>query len=259
MLRPWICSASPTSRTACPFMATPRRLLIDYARGAAPLPEGRYAVAEIGQGEIIAEVSLAALPGGPRHIWAKAVALHDEAGQVTGAIEAIRDVTKRHCAEEALRESEEKFRRIVETANEGVWCVRRRLQDNLRQPPHGRHARLRPGRNAGKGPGRVRARRPETGRRPSAGTPTPGIQRYLRSDATCARTARCSGSWSRPARSTTPRDTISARSACSRTSPPAKPWKRNSGSSGNASRPRWRSAPGTCVSRPWNWPRPTSA
>ena len=104
-----------------PFYGHPTPLLIDYARGAAPLPEGRYAVAEIGQGEIIAEVSLAALPGGPRHIWAKAVALHDEAGQVTGAIEAIRDVTKRHCAEEALRESEEKFRRIVETANEGVW------------------------------------------------------------------------------------------------------------------------------------------
>ena len=50
-----------------PFYGVPTPLLIDYARGAATLTEGRYAVASLEQDEIIAEVTLPALPGGPRH------------------------------------------------------------------------------------------------------------------------------------------------------------------------------------------------
>ena len=106
-----------------PFYGTPAPLLIDYARGAVGQPDARYAVASMDVDSIIAEVAVAALPGGPRHIWAKAVALRDVAGRIVGGIETIRDVTDRHLADMALRESEENFRRIVETANEGVWVV----------------------------------------------------------------------------------------------------------------------------------------
>ncbi len=98
-------------------------LLVDYARGAVERLDPRYAVTQAHPDGIIAEVDVPAVPGGPRHVWVKAVALRDGAGHITGAIEAIRDVTDRYRADLALRESEAKFRRIVETAHEGVWVV----------------------------------------------------------------------------------------------------------------------------------------
>ena len=127
-----------------PFYGYATPLLIDYARGAVKRPDARYAVAQLTEDAVIAEVTVAALPGGPRHVWAKAVALRDGSGRITGGIEAIRDVTDRHFADMALRESEEKFRRIVETAGEGVWVldaawrttfVNRRLADMLGYAP----------------------------------------------------------------------------------------------------------------------------
>jgi PAS domain S-box-containing protein len=127
-----------------PFYGSPTPILADYVRGVTPLPALRYDVAHIGQGEIIAEATLPAMRGGPRHVWVKAVALYDDNGAITGAIEAIRDVTDRLQAETALRESEEKYRRIVETAYEGVWVfdadnkttfVNRRMADMLGYAP----------------------------------------------------------------------------------------------------------------------------
>ncbi len=45
----------------------------------------------------------------------------DAKGRFLGTRGSNRDITKRHETEEALRESEEKFRTIIETANEGIW------------------------------------------------------------------------------------------------------------------------------------------
>jgi PAS domain S-box-containing protein len=78
------------------------------------------------------------------HIWGKASRIFDQAGNLTGAIESIRDITERKRAEEALRESEERYRRIVETADEGIWqmdvnfettYVNRRMADMLGYTP----------------------------------------------------------------------------------------------------------------------------
>ncbi len=57
------------------------------------------------------------------YLWATASPLFNTQGEITGAIECVRDVSDRKKAEEELAVSEEMYRRIVETANEGIWLV----------------------------------------------------------------------------------------------------------------------------------------
>src|SRR5207244_7492524 len=44
-------------------------------------------------------------------------------GKPVGVQGTARDITARKAAEEAVRESEEKFRSIVETTNEWIWAI----------------------------------------------------------------------------------------------------------------------------------------
>ncbi|MDY0355263.1 MAG: PAS domain S-box protein [Sedimentisphaerales bacterium] len=49
--------------------------------------------------------------------------LRDSDGQATGSIGVVRDITERRRMEQALRRSEERFRQVVENANEWIWEV----------------------------------------------------------------------------------------------------------------------------------------
>ena len=53
--------------------------------------------------------------------------LHGEGGKPTHLIALVTNVTERKRAEEAIKESEMRYRRIVETTNEGVWLLDSKL------------------------------------------------------------------------------------------------------------------------------------
>lgn len=61
-------------------------------------------------------------------INASSAPLHDNQGQISGAVVIFEDFTERQQAKEELAESECKFRTIVSTANEGVWVVNNQRQ-----------------------------------------------------------------------------------------------------------------------------------
>ena len=49
--------------------------------------------------------------------------LYDSKGKLIGSIHVARDINERRQMEEALRKSEEKYRNLIETANEGIWIL----------------------------------------------------------------------------------------------------------------------------------------
>jgi PAS domain S-box-containing protein len=62
-------------------------------------------------------------PGVTRHIVASYFPLLDEEDRAIGIGSVVIEISDRKLAEEALRESEEQYRRIVETAAEGIWSI----------------------------------------------------------------------------------------------------------------------------------------
>ena len=97
-----------------------------YNTDGTPLPHDQcpMAVALKEQKPVFGCEAVAERPDGERRTFtAYPTPLFDEAGRLTGAVNMLVDITERKRAEQTLRESEERFRAIVETTPECVKLV----------------------------------------------------------------------------------------------------------------------------------------
>ena len=98
---------------ALPFFGSRRPILIDLLFASEEKKMEYYDSVSRVDGAIVAECYAPQTYGGKgAYLWGVATGLFDEQGNVTGAIESIRDITGRKLAENALRESEERFSRF---------------------------------------------------------------------------------------------------------------------------------------------------
>jgi len=99
---------------ALPFYGERRPMLIDLIFSSPEEIREKYSHIVRNGPMLTADTSIPRLQGKPRILWAKASPLYDPQGAVAGAIEVVRDITDRQETEEALRESEEKFREMAD-------------------------------------------------------------------------------------------------------------------------------------------------
>ncbi len=105
-----------------PFYGERRPILIDLVSiSDEELLHSKYA-SITREGDILtAETSLPRPLGRYAVLAGKASPLYNEEGDVVGAIETIRDITEQRRFEEALLESEERYRLTLDAANDGIW------------------------------------------------------------------------------------------------------------------------------------------
>jgi len=104
---------------ALPFYGERRPILIDLIFESSDVIARRYYGVVHKTGDLlIGETDLPRLKGQKAILWGKASPLYDDEGRIIGAIESIRDVTERRRTEEALRESEARYKGIIDTQEE---------------------------------------------------------------------------------------------------------------------------------------------
>jgi PAS domain S-box-containing protein len=106
-----------------PFYGFRQPILIDLILQPDPNLEAEYEAMERDGMSLTGEVFISSFGTNGSHIWAKASPLYDSNGNITGAIESLRDITERKYAEDALKESESKFRLLFERSADAMFLL----------------------------------------------------------------------------------------------------------------------------------------
>jgi|GEM_PF-406225 len=101
---------------ALPFYGERRPILVDLALRSSPESEAEYSSLKREGTALVGEIFIPTFGQGGSYIWAKAVPLYDDAGNVIGAIESIRDITDR-------KREEKKAAGIIEFLPDATFVI----------------------------------------------------------------------------------------------------------------------------------------
>lgn len=105
------------------FYGTRRPVLIDLALGHSDYDEEQYLFLKQDKGIFYGENICPQIGNGETYISGKSSPLYDRSGQLIGAIASLRNITENRKAQQALQDSEEKYRNIIETIEDGYFEV----------------------------------------------------------------------------------------------------------------------------------------
>jgi PAS domain S-box-containing protein len=108
---------------AHPFYQKKRPILIDLAFSQDTKIEQQYSWVKREGTTYMAETTMPRPQGRGTVLWGIASPFYDDAGEVIGAIESIRDITEWREAELRLRESEERYRTVFENSGTAMAIV----------------------------------------------------------------------------------------------------------------------------------------
>ena len=113
---------------AIPFYGTRRPVMLDLVMDHKEEVASTYVSCHREGTRLVSETCLPSFRDkGPTWLWNVAAPLYDQDGNVVGAIEAVRDITDRKHAEEALKTSEEKYRTVVQESFDGVFVQKGKM------------------------------------------------------------------------------------------------------------------------------------